>query len=111
MAPFLELKMQLNAFEFPFRMEKVMLHSEFRWVNSFVLVQELIPEFFYLGEMLVNKNGYQLGCQEEGGPVSDVHLPPWASSPEEFVRINRMVSLILSPTKTSNRGPSCRINY
>ncbi|XP_055933664.1 neurobeachin-like isoform X4 [Argiope bruennichi] len=53
-------------------------------------VKELIPEFFYLAEMFMNKNGYQLGCQEEGTPVSDVILPPWASTPEEFVRINRM---------------------
>ncbi|KAK8780200.1 hypothetical protein V5799_018460 [Amblyomma americanum] len=53
-------------------------------------VKELIPEFFYLPEMLVNKNGYQLGRQEDGTPVGDVVLPPWAASPEEFVRINRM---------------------
>ncbi|PRD36671.1 UNVERIFIED_CONTAM: rg [Trichonephila clavipes] len=53
-------------------------------------VKELIPEFFYLAEMFMNKNGYQLGCQEEGTPVADVILPPWASTPEEFVRINRM---------------------
>lgn len=53
-------------------------------------VKELIPEFFYLPEMLVNKNGYQLGRQEDGTIVGDVVLPPWAASPEEFVRINRM---------------------
>ncbi|KAL1438238.1 hypothetical protein MTO96_048319 [Rhipicephalus appendiculatus] len=53
-------------------------------------VKELIPEFFYLPEMLVNKNGYQLGRQEDGTQVGDVVLPPWAASPEEFVRINRM---------------------
>lgn len=41
----------------------------------------------------MNKNGYQLGCQEDGTPVNDVTLPPWASTPEEFVRINRMVNL------------------
>ncbi|CAN8032406.1 unnamed protein product, partial [Ixodes persulcatus] len=53
-------------------------------------VKELIPEFFYLPEMLVNKNGYQLGRQEDGTAVGDVALPPWASTPEEFVRVNRM---------------------
>ncbi|XP_054709390.1 neurobeachin-like [Uloborus diversus] len=53
-------------------------------------VKELIPEFFYLAEMFMNKNGYQLGCQEDGTNVTDVILPPWASTPEEFVRINRM---------------------
>ncbi|KAL3192195.1 hypothetical protein MRX96_059176 [Rhipicephalus microplus] len=39
-------------------------------------VKELIPEFFYLPEMLVNKNGYQLGRQEDGTQVGDVVLPP-----------------------------------
>lgn len=53
-------------------------------------VKELIPEFFFLPEMLVNSNRYRLGQQENGTPVSDVELPPWAASPEEFVRINRM---------------------
>ncbi|GLV35236.1 rugose [Carabus blaptoides fortunei] len=53
-------------------------------------VKELIPEFFFLPEMLVNSNRYRLGQQEDGTLVGDVELPPWASSPEEFVRINRM---------------------
>ncbi|CAL4092304.1 unnamed protein product, partial [Meganyctiphanes norvegica] len=53
-------------------------------------VKELIPEFYYLPEMFVNWNRYKLGSTEEEGMVDDVKLPPWASSPEEFVRINRM---------------------
>ncbi|XP_031781588.1 neurobeachin isoform X6 [Nasonia vitripennis] len=53
-------------------------------------VKELIPEFFFLPEMLVNTNRYRLGRQEDGSSVGDVELPPWASSPEEFIRINRM---------------------
>uniref|UniRef100_A0A3Q2QGZ1 Neurobeachin n=1 Tax=Fundulus heteroclitus TaxID=8078 RepID=A0A3Q2QGZ1_FUNHE len=52
-------------------------------------VKELIPEFFYLPEMFVNANNYNLGVMEDGTVVSDVDLPPWAKSPEEFVRINR----------------------
>ncbi|XP_015229134.1 PREDICTED: lipopolysaccharide-responsive and beige-like anchor protein isoform X4 [Cyprinodon variegatus] len=52
-------------------------------------VKELIPEFFYLPEMFVNANNYNLGNMEDGTVVSDVDLPPWAKSPEEFVRINR----------------------
>lgn len=53
--------------------------------------QELIPEFYYLPEMFVNANTYNLGVMEDGTVVSDVELPPWAKSPEEFVRINRLV--------------------
>uniref|UniRef100_H3DK38 LPS responsive beige-like anchor protein n=1 Tax=Tetraodon nigroviridis TaxID=99883 RepID=H3DK38_TETNG len=53
-------------------------------------VKELIPEFYYLPEMFVNANSYSLGVMEDGTVVSDVELPPWAKSPEEFVRINRL---------------------
>ncbi|XP_038569047.1 lipopolysaccharide-responsive and beige-like anchor protein isoform X3 [Micropterus salmoides] len=53
-------------------------------------VKELIPEFYYLPEMFVNANSYNLGVMEDGAVVSDVELPPWAKSPEEFVRINRL---------------------
>lgn len=53
--------------------------------------QELIPEFYYLPEMFVNSNGYDLGLREDHTPVCDVELPVWAKKPEDFVRINRMV--------------------
>jgi WD40 repeat protein len=48
-------------------------------------VKELIPEFFYLPEMFVNLNRYNLG--KTGAEVVDsVELPTWASSAEDFVR-------------------------
>ncbi|XP_075598116.1 neurobeachin isoform X4 [Balearica regulorum gibbericeps] len=53
-------------------------------------VKELIPEFYYLPEMFVNSNGYNLGIREDEIAVNDVDLPPWAKKPEDFVRINRM---------------------
>uniref|UniRef100_A0A7N6B151 LPS-responsive vesicle trafficking, beach and anchor containing n=1 Tax=Anabas testudineus TaxID=64144 RepID=A0A7N6B151_ANATE len=53
-------------------------------------VKELIPEFYYLPEMFVNANSYNLGVMEDGTVVSDVELPPWAKSPEDFVRTNRL---------------------
>ncbi|NWJ04983.1 NBEA protein, partial [Crypturellus undulatus] len=53
-------------------------------------VKELIPEFYYLPEMFVNSNGYNLGVREDEAVVNDVELPPWAKKPEDFVRINRM---------------------
>ncbi|XP_056121045.1 lipopolysaccharide-responsive and beige-like anchor protein isoform X2 [Rhinichthys klamathensis goyatoka] len=53
-------------------------------------VKELIPEFYYLPEMFVNSNNYNLGVMDDGTVVSDVELPPWAKSPEDFVRINRL---------------------
>ncbi len=55
-------------------------------------VKELIPEFFFLPEFLVNADNLDLGCTQSRGRVGDVELPPWArGSPQEFVRIHRQV--------------------
>ncbi|XP_070506092.1 neurobeachin isoform X13 [Chironomus tepperi] len=53
-------------------------------------VKELIPEWYFLPEMFYNQSEYRLGARDDGNTVSDVELPPWAKTPEEFVRINRM---------------------
>ncbi|XP_033742933.1 neurobeachin-like isoform X3 [Pecten maximus] len=53
-------------------------------------VKELVPEHFFLPEMLVNENDFNLGQQDDGLEVKDVILPPWAKSPEDFIRTNRM---------------------
>ncbi|CAL1372181.1 unnamed protein product [Linum trigynum] len=53
-------------------------------------VKELIPEFFYMPEFLVNANSYHLGVKQDGDPISHVCLPPWAKgSPELFIKMNR----------------------
>ncbi|KAM9364693.1 WD repeat- and FYVE domain-containing protein 4 isoform 2-T2 [Pholidichthys leucotaenia] len=53
-------------------------------------VRELIPEFFYLPDFLLNSNHIQLGCMEDGTSLGDVELPPWAKGdPQEFIRIHR----------------------
>lgn len=62
----------------------------------FIYLQELIPEFYYLPEIFVNSNNYNLGVMDDGTVVSDVELPPWAKTPEEFVRINRLVRWLSS---------------
>ncbi|XP_061165431.1 neurobeachin-like protein 1 isoform X2 [Saccostrea echinata] len=53
-------------------------------------VKELIPEFFYLPEFLVNTNNFDLGklqgCKER---VNHVILPKWAKSPEDFIYKHR----------------------
>lgn len=53
-------------------------------------VKELVPEWYFLPEMFYNSSSYRLGTRDDGAVVSDVELPPWAKTPEEFVRINRM---------------------
>ncbi|KAL2459002.1 hypothetical protein Fot_55288 [Forsythia ovata] len=53
-------------------------------------VKELIPEFFYMPEFFINSNSYHFGVKQDGEPLGDVCLPPWAkSSPEEFINKNR----------------------
>ncbi|KAH8198726.1 hypothetical protein TruAng_007090 [Truncatella angustata] len=54
-------------------------------------VRELIPEFFYLPEFLVNMNGYDFGeRQGSGGKVNHVQLPPWAKGdPKIFIAKHR----------------------
>ncbi|XP_068687514.1 neurobeachin-like protein 1 [Montipora foliosa] len=52
-------------------------------------VKELIPEFFYFPDFLVNSNRFDLGHLQRGQPVDDVILPQWATSPEDFVRKHR----------------------
>ncbi|KAK9130032.1 hypothetical protein Sjap_010519 [Stephania japonica] len=53
-------------------------------------VKELIPEFFYMPDFLINSNSYHLGIKQDGEPLGHVSLPPWAKgSPEEFIQKNR----------------------
>ena len=54
-------------------------------------VKELIPEFFNgKGDFLLNRHGLHLGVTQEGQPVQDVVLPPWAQgSAAQFVALNR----------------------
>ncbi|KAL8895603.1 MAG: hypothetical protein Q9192_003538 [Flavoplaca navasiana] len=54
-------------------------------------VRELIPEFFYLPEFLLNPNGFDFGeRQGDGGTIDNVTLPPWAKGdPKIFVAKNR----------------------
>ena len=54
-------------------------------------VRELIPEFYYLPEFLVNQNGYDFGTrQRNGATIDNVALPPWANGdPKVFVAKHR----------------------
>ncbi len=55
-------------------------------------VKELIPEFFYFPEFLVNENNFDLGKLQGGkkARVNDVLLPRWAKSADDFVRQHRL---------------------
>lgn len=53
-------------------------------------VRELIPEFFYLPEFLVNHNNYDFGTRQGGAAIDAVELPPWAKGdPKIFIAKHR----------------------
>ncbi|CEL03078.1 Putative Beige/beach domain protein [Aspergillus calidoustus] len=65
-------------------------------------VRELIPEFFYLPEFLVNSNKYDFGfLQNMDTAIDSVELPPWAKGdPKIFIAKNR--EALESPYVTRN---------
>lgn len=57
--------------------------------ESNLFFEELIPELFYMPEMLLNGNDLDLGSRDDGAVLGDVVLPPWARSPEHFIALHR----------------------
>lgn len=53
-------------------------------------VKELIPELFYMPEILTNSDCLDLGVRQNGQRVNHVNLPPWSNyDPRTFVKIHR----------------------
>ena len=52
-------------------------------------VKELVPEFYYQPEMLINNNSVMFGTRQDGRELGDVELPPWATTPQDFIKQNR----------------------
>ncbi|NWH17524.1 LYST regulator, partial [Grus americana] len=58
--------------------------------ESMTDVKELIPEFFYLPDFLINREGFDFGIRQNGDRVNHVNLPPWArNDPRLFILIHR----------------------
>ena len=59
--------------------------------DSLADVKELTPEWFYLTEFLYDDANFSplMGTRSDAAPLGDVILPPWAASPEEFIRLQR----------------------
>lgn len=91
MEPFttLHIKLQSGRFDVPDRQ----FHSfPATWRSIYENgsdVKELIPEFFYLPEFLMNMNNFDLGTLQTGQRINDVILPAWASSSEDFIHKHR----------------------
>ncbi|XP_052429042.1 WD repeat- and FYVE domain-containing protein 4 isoform X1 [Carassius gibelio] len=93
MEPFSQtfLHLQGGTFDFPERMfHSIRNEWESASKDNMSDVRELIPEFFYLPDFLVNSNQFDFGCMQDGTPLDDVVLPPWAKGdPQEFIRVHR----------------------
>ncbi|XP_033121073.1 lysosomal-trafficking regulator-like isoform X2 [Anneissia japonica] len=85
------LQYQDNHFDIPDRtfhsIETAWRLSSFQSASD---VKELIPEFFFFPEFLVNKEGFDFGLRQNGELVDDVTLPIWCQgSPRLFILIHR----------------------
>ncbi|XP_062375001.1 WD repeat- and FYVE domain-containing protein 4 isoform X2 [Sardina pilchardus] len=85
------LTLQGGSFDVPERMfHRVQSEWESASRDNMSDVRELIPEFYYLPDFLINTNNLQFGCMQDGTSLGDVVLPPWAKGdPQEFIRIHR----------------------
>jgi hypothetical protein len=45
---------------------------------------ELIPEFYYLPDFLLNSNRFDFGKKQTGAQIDDVVLPPWAKGDQRY---------------------------
>lgn len=81
--------LQDGKFDHPDRMFNSLPNTWKGCLSNPADVKELIPEFFYLPEMLRNVNQFNLGMKQKGQELGDVILPPWAKTPEDFIRLNR----------------------
>jgi hypothetical protein len=52
-------------------------------------VKELIPEMFYLPELLINVNSEDFGNKQDEEAVNNIELPRWAESPWDFIKKHR----------------------
>jgi len=83
--------LQGGKFDYPDRLFSSIAESWENCLRSTTDVKELIPEFFYMPEFLMNQNELDLGQKTHSNqPINHVVLPPWANnSPQEFIRIHR----------------------
>lgn len=91
--PFVQLYLLLQGGRFD-HADRLFLLVERAWqlaaVDNTTDVRELIPEFFYMPEFLVNTNHFDFGTTQLGQSVNDVALPPWAhGDPQVFIAKNR----------------------
>lgn len=87
-APDLMLKLQSGDFDKPDRLFSSVRRAWAGVLENSTDVKELIPEFYQPASsaFLTNHRGVDWGIKQDGAPVGDVELPPWAHDSEDFVK-------------------------
>ena len=82
---FLGIEFQGNNFDDPNRMFTNVSRSFINCLTQKSDVRELIPEFYYFPEFLINLNNINLGCYKNKEFVNDVKLPFDYEDPNKFI--------------------------
>lgn len=85
-APEYVLCLQNGKFDKPDRMFNSMYDTWQNCLDGAADFKELIPEFYSPDhpDFLYNKGVSNFGIRQDGKPITDVDLPSWTSSPEDF---------------------------
>ncbi|KAG5896999.1 hypothetical protein JTB14_010751 [Gonioctena quinquepunctata] len=90
--PHYVLCLQSGRYDHPDRMFNAVADAYKNCLSNMSDFKELIPEFYDVaegGKFLTNNMGINFGYRHNNVKVGDVQLPPWASSPAEFINILR----------------------
>lgn len=90
--PFTTLSIQLQGGKFD-HADRMFFDIAATWngvLEDMSDVKELVPELFYLPEILTNENCIDFGTTQMGDKLDRVKLPPWAESPIDFIHKHRM---------------------
>jgi hypothetical protein len=86
--PFFEGTLELfnGKFDLPDRIFHNIHDSFFNATDDLSDVRELVPEFYFMPEFLINQEGLDFGQREDKENVNHVKLPPYANNdPYYFV--------------------------
>ncbi|PON35234.1 WD repeat containing protein [Parasponia andersonii] len=85
----LSIKLQGGKFDHADRMFSDIVATWNGVLEDMSDVKELVPELFYLPEILTNENSIDFGTTQLGERLDSVKLPPWAENPIDFIHKHR----------------------
>jgi factor associated with neutral sphingomyelinase activation len=91
-APQLMLRLQNGRFDMADRLMSSVADTFHSVYTNATDLKELTPEFYTLpATFMVNSERLDFGTKQDGSPVDDVELPPWARDPIDFIHKMREV--------------------